>query len=317
MVYINFLVLALWIVLLVGGSDYFVKSASRIAKRLGVSELVIGLILVANGTSIPELTVSIFSAIKGHTEIIAGNIVGSNIADLAWIAGLSALLYGGMKTNKLILRRDGYMMLFTTIIFFVFALTGSIKWYMGILFLILYAGYTYFLLKKKHRGEKHHLKEHLEIKDGLWKDILIFIISCIAIFIGGKYLVGEIIFIAAFFSIPETAIGILNAIGTTLPELTVSIIAGRKGMLDLLWGNIIGSNITNILFVVGASSLISPVEIIKLSSYFTIPFLLGLTILSLIFMRTKWKVSRFEGGILFALYLIFLAGLFYLRTGLI
>ncbi len=311
--YASFLLLVVWLVLLVGGSDFFVKSASRIAKRLGVSELVIGLILVANGTSIPELTVSIFSAIKGHTEIIAGNIVGSNVSDLAWIAGLSVLVYGGMKTNKLILKRDGYMMLFTTILFFLFALTGSIKWYMGIIFLMLYAGYIYFLLKKKHRGKEHHLKEHLKIKDGLIKDIFTFILSCVAIFIGGKYLVGDIIFIAAYFSIPETAIGILNAIGTTLPELTVSIIAVRKGMLDLLWGDLIGSNIINILFIVGLSSLIRPVEIIKLSIYFTIPFLLFVTILSLIFMRTKWRVSRFEGGILFLLYIAFIAGLFYLK----
>ena len=312
MVYINFLLLIVWLGLLVGGSDFFVKSASRIAKRLGISELVIGLILVANGTSIPEFTVSLFSAIKGPAEIIAGNIVGSNVSDLAWIAGLSALLYGGMKTNKLILRRDGYMMLFTTILFFIFALTGSIKWYIGILFLILYAGYTYFLFKSGHRGEKHHLKEHLEVKDGLWKDISIVIMSCIAIFIGGKYLVGEIIFIAAFFSIPETAIGILNAIGTTLPELTVSIIAGRKGMLDLLWGNIIGSNITNIFLIIGVASLISPIKVVPLSLYFAMPFMVLLTMLSLIFIASNWKASRKEGVVLFALYFIFIFGLIYL-----
>ncbi len=313
MVIIHFLFVVLFLVLLVVGSDFFVKSASRIAKRIGVSELVIGLVLVASGTSIPEFTVAIFSSIKGHTEIIVGNIIGSNVADLSLITGFILLLYSGVKTNKLILKRDGYVMLLAAVLFFIFAMTGSIKWYMGVIFLLIYVGYLFILFRtNKGKEHKHHLEEHLKLDRGFGKDVLIFVLSCAAIFIGGRYIISEIIFLADYFRTPETTIGVLNAIGTTLPEFMVSIIAGRRKLWDLFWGNIIGSNITNIFLIIGTASLISPIKVIPLSLYFAIPLMVFLTMLFLIFIATNWKASRKEGAVLFALYFVFIFGLFYL-----
>ncbi|HII80846.1 MAG TPA: calcium/sodium antiporter [Methanosarcina sp.] len=347
MIITNFLILLLGLVFLVKGSDYFVKSASAIAKKLGVSEFVIGLTLVAVGTSIPELASSIVASIQQASGIVIGNVVGSNIVNIGLIVGLAAFL-SPMKTEVEMLRRDGYIMLFAAVLFFVFALDGELSKIEAGLFLLLYIAYTFFLFEEAEKYEgKPYFKEFIkyflkfqyinsarqkinginngvnhaknsdtdekneQLKDGFAKDILTLILSCAAIIIGAKYFVDESIFFAELLKVPDTIIGTtLVAVGTSLPELAVTVSAARKGYGNIALGNIIGSNITNVLMILGISGLLYPITVAEISLFFTTPVMIIISMALLIFISTDWEIKRWEGVALMVLYAAFLPVLF-------
>lgn len=346
MVITNFLILLLGLVFLVKGSDYFVKSASSIAKKLGISEFIIGLTLVAVGTSIPELASSMAASIQQASGIVIGNVVGSNIANIGLIVGIAAFL-SPMKTEVEMLRRDGYIMLFAALLFFAFALNGELSKIEASLFLLLYIAYTFFLFEEtdKHEG-KLYFKEFIKYfvkfqyinsarqkinginngvsrtngdsgnkncqpKNSFSKDILALILSCAAIIIGAKYFVSESIFFAEILGIPDTIIGTtLVAIGTSLPELAVTVSAARQGYGNIALGNIIGSNITNILMILGVSGLLFPIAVAEISLVFTAPVMIFISVVLLIFISTGWEIKRWEGAALMSLYAAFLFVLF-------
>jgi len=340
-----FIELALFIIgliLLIKGSDYFVKSAAIIAKMLGVSEFMIGLTLVALGTSIPELASSVFASLKHESGIIIGNVIGSNIANIGLILGIASLI-AVIKTNKEILKRDGYFMIFVSFLFFIFAIDKQISWYEGIFFLALYTAYIIFVfhMKTLFKGEdyfksfiryfisfgyltiiKNSLIKGIKTKAKnkkklpflnltLAKEFLIVIISVTAVILGAKFLVDEAVFFANMFKIPSTLIGLsVIAIGTSLPELSVCIAAVKKGYGNIAVGNIIGSNIANILLILGVSSLISPISILKETLYYTIPFMIAISLFLLYAIRTAWKIKKYEGLALLLLYIAFIMFLF-------
>ncbi|MEL7663185.1 MAG: calcium/sodium antiporter [Methanosarcina mazei] len=346
MVITNFLILLLGLVFLVKGSDYFVKSASSIAKKLGISEFIIGLTLVAVGTSIPELASSMAASIQQASGIVIGNVVGSNIANIGLIVGIAAFL-SPMKTEVEMLRRDGYIMLFAALLFFAFALNGELSKIEASLFLLLYIAYTFFLFEEtdKHEG-KLYFKEFIKYfvkfqyinsarqkinginngvsrtngdsgnkncqpKNSFSKDILALILSCAAIIIGAKYFVSESIFFAELLEIPDTIIGTtLVAIGTSLPELAVTVSAARQGYGNIALGNIIGSNITNILMILGVSGFLFPIAVTEISLVFTAPVMIFISVVLLIFISTGWEIKRWEGAALLSLYAAFLFVLF-------
>jgi cation:H+ antiporter len=347
MVYFEALLLILGLIFLVQGADYFIKSAASIAKKFGISEFIIGLTLVALGTSIPELASSITASIKNATGIIIGNVVGSNIANIGLIIGVAATI-AVIKTKKAMLNRDGYIMLFVTGLFYLFMVNGTISRIEAGIFLLLYIVYLIFLIEAKPEFEEYNFghflryflrfqylitiksrifssrdKKKKEItpaqkremkelfKAGLIKDFLIVIIAGSAVVLGAKYLIESAIFFANLFNIPENMIGLsVIAIGTSLPELAVSISAARKGYGNIAIGNIIGSNITNILLIIGVSGLILPITIIKSTLYYTAPFMIFMSILLLIFIRSYWTIRRIEGTIFLILYTIFMMLLF-------
>jgi cation:H+ antiporter len=343
MITTNFLMLLLGLVFLVKGSDYFVMSASTIAKKLGVSEFVIGLTLVAVGTSIPELASSIVASIQHASDIVIGNIVGSNIANIGLIVGLAALLYP-IKTEVEMLRRDGYIMLFAAVLFFVFSLNGKLSKIECGLFLLLYIAYTLFLFEEAEKYEgKLHFKEFItyffkfqyinsarqkfnsagrnrsadsndknsQLKDGFSKDILTLALSCAAIIIGANYFVDGSIFYAKLFKIPDTVIGTtLVAVGTSLPELAVTVSAARQGYGSIALGNVIGSNITNVFMILGISGLLYPLSVAEISLFFTTPVMIFISVILLIFISTDWEIKRWEGVALMVLYAAFLLVLF-------
>lgn len=335
--------------MLVKGSDFFVKSAASIAKKLGVSEFVIGLTLVAIGTSIPELVSSIIASLKQQSDIVIGNVVGSNIANIGLIVGIAATIRL-IKTKEEMLKRDGYIMLFAALLFYAFSLNMMISKIEAIIFLLLYFAYVMFLLgtKPKFKG-KYNFKEFIRSffgfrflipvisrvtsnlsntenkkmtpieerkiqelsKAGLIKDFLILIISGFAVVFGAKYLVDEAIFFADFFNVPKTLIGIsLVAVGTSLPELSVSGSAARKGYGEIAVGNIIGSNIANIFLILGVSGLFFPLSIIKSTLFYTAPFMIFMSLLLLFFIRSQWEIRRIEGTVFIVLYLTFMTLLF-------
>ncbi|MGA9187490.1 MAG: calcium/sodium antiporter [Methanosarcina sp.] len=373
---INILVFVGGLVLLVKGADLFVVTSSLIAKRFGVSEFIIGLSLVSVGTSVPELASALTASFQQASGIIIGNILGSNIANIGLIASTAALL-SQVKTDEMMLRRDGYIMLFSSFLLFLFILDFKISRLEAFIFLLLYFAYLLFLLEKvrKHEGEMYFkdflsyffrfeylfdLKTRIEMgilesrganevpevvktsseetgekiekeirteseneeiymdieAENLYKSSLLIeffklIASGVAIIFGAKYFVEEAIFFALLLEVPETLIGIsLVAIGTSIPELIVTVSAARSGYASIALGNVIGSNITNILLILGCSGLVNPLIITGLSIYFIAPFMLIISALFLFFIRTGWRIKRFEGLILFLLYSGFLITIF-------
>jgi len=232
----NLLIFLLGLVLLVKGSDYFVKSASAIAEKLGVSEFVIGLTLVAVGTSIPELASSIAASLQHASGIVIGNVVGSNIANIGLVVGLAAVI-SPVKTEIEMLRRDGYVMLFASVLFFVFILNKELSILEAAFFILVFIAYVFFLFEEAEKYEgKLHFKEFLiyffkckyissarekincikngnangencQSREGFTKDILTLVLSCGAVIIGAKYFVGKSIFFAELLGVPETIIG--------------------------------------------------------------------------------------------------------------
>lgn len=380
------LLLAGGLILLVKGADLFVISSSSIAKRFGVSEFIIGLTLVSIGTSVPELASSLTASFEHASGIVMGNVLGSNIANIGLIASTAALL-SSVKTEELMLRRDGYIMLFSAFLFLLFILDFRISRLEALIFLLLYFVYLLFLLDKvkKHeediyfqnfvhyffkfeyildlktrvetgilrraegkRAEKNvkerseeserKIKIEGEIEAGnktfngieteneaeigtetknlsessLLIDLIKLLMSGIAIVVGAKYFVDQSIFFALLLEIPETLIGIsLVAVGTSLPELMVTVSAARGGYSSIALGNVIGSNITNTLLILGFSGIVNPLTVTGISVFYITPFMLFISILLLLFIRTGWRIKRVEGLILFLLYSGFMIFIFH------
>jgi cation:H+ antiporter len=341
MILIHGLISIIGLILLVKGSDFFVLSAGSIAKKLGISEFVIGLTLVALGTSIPELVSSLTASFKHESDIVIGNIVGSNIANIGLIIGLSTVLTL-IRTREEMLKRDGYIMLFAACLFYIFIIDGNLSQMEAVIFLILYAGYIRILFMDKPKyKDKYGFKEFItnffhfkiikpqstkqkrqltdqrekgpfSLAEIFLKDVLILVISAVALILGANYLVDEAIFFADLLRIPKMVIGLtLMAVGTSLPELSVSISAARKGYGDIAVANIIGSNIANIFLILGLSALVYPLFVEKSTLFYFGPFMIFLTVLLLIFIRSHWELRRKEGIAFILLYLIFIMFLFH------
>lgn len=321
--YLAILLLIIGFVLLLKGADWFVQGASFIAKSFGVSEFVIGLTLVAFGTSVPELASSIAAAIKGSGSLIVGNVLGSNIANIALILGV-AVLVKNIIPDKLLFYREGYVLLMITSLIGILFFFGGITIWSSILLLALYVAYTFFLFQEMHHHEQPFrkflqyflqfgfIRTMFEIARGEkqkrepWlKYIPKTLIGLVAVIIGAKWLVDGSIDIAQLFGMSEGLIGAtLVAFGTSLPELLVTITAARQGMPEMALGNVMGSNIGNTLLILGVSGLITPLRWDGL--VFTFIAMVVVTLMLLFFVRTWWKLGKKEGIVLLLLYLVFL-----------
>ncbi len=346
---VSLIIFAVCLFLLVKGADYFVEASAGIAKGLGVSDLVIGLTLTSLGTSIPELAASIPAAVNNHPGIIIGNVVGSNIANIGLILGVSAIV-SSFKTENEMYERDGYLMMAAVVLFFVMSLDNKISSFEGVVLLLYYVFYILFLFTSKGKAMKSHrfrdfmgyvfdfeyLSPFLnQIKQTTWrkpkekkkkkeqsklKRLRYVLIRQIAIMIGAglvivfsaKYLIQEAVTIAQWLGLPENVVGIsLIAVGTSVPELSVSISAVRKGHGGMVIGNILGSNIANLALIVAVASLIRPLQVSEMSVTLTIPILLFFSLGLLYFIRSDWQVARRQGMIVLALYILFLIGVVY------
>ena len=250
------LLLAFGFVLLVKGSDWFVDGASGIATRLRIPQLVIGLTIVAMGTSAPEAAVSISAALKGSADITIGNIVGSNILNILIILGLASAIVP-IAVAKSTICVDIPFMLAITGVLLALGWDGSITLVDGLIMLILFAGYLGYMLYMAKKGGE----EGEEIKDlKLWQALLYTVLGLVLIVWGADMAVDAATELARIFGLSERFIGLtVVALGTSLPELFTSVTAARKGNADIAIGNIVGSNIFNILIVVGLSAMIVPV----------------------------------------------------------
>ena len=280
-------IFALW-----GGAVWVVESASRIAKKFGLSQLVIGLTVVAIGTSAPEFAVSISAALAGKLSISVGNVVGSNIFNLGIILGLVAIM-SSVKTNKTLVSRDGTLLIIAGILLVIFFYDLELSIFEGILLVLTLSIYMFVLLRSKSPIEE-------EIPEGefTWKDIPMIIIGITLIIAGAHFLVESSSEIARSFGISEWMIGItIVAAGTSIPEFATSVVAITKGKHGISIGNLIGSDLFNLLGVLGVASIIRPLAISQ-SDYYSIIILSIYLIFLLAMMRFRWQIGKVEGTIL-------------------
>ena len=361
--------------LLVKGSDWLVDSAARIAKQFGFSNFIIGLTIVAIGTSLPELATAITASFYGDSDLIVGTIIGSNIANLALVAGFAALLIP-IALKKDIYRRDGTMMLIVTLLFYFFCLDGILTAWEGGFFLFIFISYIFYFIttKRRHKKEfhfKNYLEEYSDIKGKekfdtvpeitknvkkafsqhlfdkansfakdfsnitrktrnslrrnwkkavekkaayfyLFKQLGIILIGAACIFFGANLVITS----ALELPFSQLAIGsVFVAIGTSLPELAITISSLRKGLPQIMIGNLIGSNIANVLLVGGFAAVINPIIVPISKVQLSFVFLLLVTWLFLVFLRNDKKITRLEAITLLLLYIAFVASSFGLRLG--
>lgn len=295
--------MAVGFALLIKGADLFVDGASGIASRLGIPQLVIGLTIVAMGTSAPEAAVSISAALKGNAEITIGNIVGSNILNILIILGITSVIIS-VKVAASTVKYELPFMIAITAVLLLFGYTGgNITFFEGILLWVLFILYlTYlFIMAKKNKEEADDKKEDKP----LWKLIIFILLGLFMIVFGSNISVDGASAIAKAVGISERFIGLtVVALGTSLPELVTSIAAARKGKADIAIGNVVGSNIFNILFVVGTTSLITPVVF---ASNFIIDTVIAIAagILLLVGVLRKKELGRVTGIIMLVCYVAY------------
>ena len=297
---LQILLLAVGFVMLIKGSDWFVDGSSGIATKFGIPQLVIGLTIVAMGTSAPEAAVSISAAFSGSADITIGNIVGSNILNILIILGISSIIVP-IAVAPSTIRIEIPFMIVITIIMLLVGLDGVIRVFDGIIFLVLFAAYLAYLYgmakKDKNKNKKNYNEDKKNIS--ITKSFLFVIIGLALIIFGSNITVDAATKIAQAFGISERFIGLtIVALGTSLPELFTSVTAARKGNADIAIGNIVGSNIFNILFVIGISALIIPVPFATNFIFDSIIAIAAGVILLLCSLWTK-KLKRWSGITMF------------------
>ncbi|UAL48454.1 calcium/sodium antiporter [Sutcliffiella horikoshii] len=312
----TYLLLVVGFALLIKGADWFVDGASSIAKILRISPLLIGLTIVAFGTSSPEATVSILAALDGSAEVSLGNVIGSNIFNITLVVGLTALL-NPLKVESETIRKEIPFTLLGSAVLLVLisdiALQGFSENLLtrsdGLIFLLIFAVFMYYIFEVARNNRDKIPVEETSEKATWGKNIFWTIIGLAAIIFGGELVVRNSTEIAVSLGMSETLVGLtIVAIGTSLPELVTSIMAAIKKQSEIALGNIVGSNIFNILFVLGTSSLITPLPV-NSKIFVDIGLLVVLTVILLVFSRTNFRVGKIEGtflAIAYVLYLVFI-----------
>ena len=313
-------ILLIGFIALIKGADIFVKGSSDAAKNLKVPSVIIGLTIVALGTSAPELAVSVSAALQGSNEISVSNVVGSNIFNLLIVLGVCAVVKP-LTVENVFVKRDipisigaAAIVLLLCLDYRAFRFTGSyladgsaiagnISRFIGLFILLLFLLYIYLLI--------FEAKKNPEVPDNLdflplWKCMLLIIIGIAMIIIGGQAVVYSAKEIARMAGMTETLIGLtIVAVGTSLPELVTSIVATKKGETGLAIGNVIGSNIFNMLFILGVSGAVHPISV-NIASVVDLAVLIFTSFLTLMYSRTSHRINRIEGCSLVLIYLVYI-----------
>ena len=302
----EYLLLIIGFVLLIKGADFFVEGSSSLARFLNIPSVIIGLTIVAMGTSAPEASVSINAALAGNNDIAVSNIIGSNIFNGLVVVGICAFI-SGFKTNKDILKRDMPVNILITAILCVMIADGRLSRLEGILLL---SGMIFYIVNMIFSALKTRSSCPDEKSMPLYKSLIFIAGGLVAVIFGGNLVVNNASQIAVSFGVSQNFIGLtIVAIGTSLPELVTSIVATRKGDSGLALGNAIGSNIFNILFILGMSATISPLHILS-ESVIDCAILLVSGILLFVFAYTRKSMNRTEGAICVLSYIGYTAYLF-------
>ncbi len=301
---IQVVLLLVGFVFLIKGSDFFVDGSSSIASLLKIPTIIVGLTIVAFGTSAPEAAVSITSSLTGSNAMAVSNVIGSNLFNILMVIGIAALL-GELLMEKDVLKKDLPFLVGITLLLVAFIIIGwNISSIEGIILLIILVAYIVYLIKTAQKSNDSDKVEKPKLS--LPKSIIFIVVGLAGIVLGGDLVVNSASDIAIALGMSETLVGLtIVAIGTSLPELVTSLTALKKGENQLVIGNVIGSNIFNILFVLGASSAISSIPL-NSSMLIDVIFMVIVTIICFIFGKTQDKFDKKEGAILVALFIIYM-----------
>jgi len=313
--------LLLGLILLVAGAEFLINACIKIARSFNIPPMVIGLTIVAFGTSAPEMGVSVMAALNHNPDIAIGNIVGSNLANIGLIMGIGALV-APLKIPKRTLRIEVPFLLASVVFFGGAAITGSVGRVIGVILVSVFIFYLYYL----YRLRKAAVEPYQEIQEGDAEHVRpsagtlmlnggLIVLCILALVYGSRFLLSGAVFIATYFHCPELIIGLtVTAIGTSLPELATTFSAARHGHGELVVGNVLGSNLANVYLVLGTTGLIYPVSVNPDVVLRDLPVMALFTIAIVPMMRSGWKVSRREGGLLLAAYLVYTALLYIFKT---
>ena len=306
------------LVLLVGGAEFMVRGAARLASAVGISPLVVGLTVVAFGTSSPELAVSVMSAFKGNADLALGNVVGSNIFNVLLILGLSAVIVPLVVAQQLV-RFDVPVMIGVSVLLFLVGLDGNIGRLDGVLLFSGVIAYTIFLIRQSRKESSAEVKAEYEDEFGggkgsgsLMKNLGLVILGFGGLMVGSNWLVESAVTIARAFGISELVIGLtIVAAGTSMPEVATSVVAALRGERDIAVGNVVGSNIFNILCVLGFSSIVAPsgINVSAAALHFDIPVMIGVAVACLPVFFAGYQITRVNGVVFlafFASYMVYL-----------
>ncbi len=300
------------ILLLVSGK-YLVESSVILAKHFRIPTSIIGLTIVAFGTSAPELLVSIQAAVQGHPDIAAGNVIGSNISNILLVLGLTTIIFPILVQKESILR-DWPIMMGVSLLLLVFLLDNQMSRLEGVVMVLLLGGYIIFSVRQSRLP---HYDDHIEVpvirKTKWWVAAVIFLVACAGLAFGASLLVDNAAAMAQHFGISERVISIsMVALGTSLPELATSLIAAFKKETEISIGNILGSNIMNIVSVLGITALIKPVDVVPEMVSIDMPWMLGAAFLLLLFMipARRGRINRIEGSVMVLAYTTYIYFIF-------
>ena len=297
------------LVILYFGAYWLVKGASRLAITLNVQPVIVGLTVVAFGTSLPEFVVSFIGAMRELPDIALGNIVGSNIVNIGLIIGLSAIIFP-LSVHMKLLKFEVPFMIFAAFLLFIFSINGTVSRMDSILFAVIFSGYIGYTIRAA-KGETPDVageyKEFLRGRDSVKKDIALIIAGLAVLIAGAEILLISAVSIARAMGISELIIGMtIVAVGTSLPELATSAVAAFKRESDISIGNIVGSNIFNILFILGVTGIIRPVSVHPEAWRLHMPVMVFFSLLLFIFMKTGNVISRAEGAVMVLLYISYI-----------
>lgn len=316
MLVLNFALIIVGFVLLIKGADFLVDGASSTAKKFNIPQIVIGLTIVAIGTSMPELVVSVTSALGGHSDISIGNIVGSNIANLFLILGICSIIKPLIFQKETRVIENPFTLFVTCLILFLANNNNNLVITRGegitlLVFCAIFIMYNIIMAKKGNEfdGEAFTSDETTPI----WKSILYIIIGIVGLRIGGELVVNNAEAISKTIGISEKLISLtVVAFSTSLPELITSIVATKKGKVDMAIGNIIGSQIFNILLIIGVSAVLTPINYSIEYNRYILLLVVGTILFSLYpYIGTKNKMTRSNGLIFVAIYAMYMASLVY------
>ena len=307
---LSILILLIGLAALIVGGDFLVKGSSSIALRLKISPLVVGLTVVAFGTSVPELLISVKSALTGSPDLAMGNVIGSNICNLALILGIASII-SPIYVQKNSLTIDWPMTMGSSLLLYIMVREGYVDSYEGILFVCILIVYVVFIIRKSRKDMKvaRELEQEFDLPKTHHTFLRVFtyiILGSAGLYFGAEWFVESAQEFARQLGIEERVIGItVLAIGTSLPELITSSVASFKKETDLALGNLMGSNIFNILSILGITSIIKEIKVNDVILKTDIIWMLGVTLVVLPLMLTRRKVGRVDGMILLLIYIYY------------
>lgn len=305
---IPYIVLVVAFVGLIKGADFFVDGAASMAKKLGIPSVIIGLTIVAMGTSAPEAAVSITAALDKSNGIALGNVIGSNLFNLLVVLGV-CMLMTTVPTTKEILKRDFPWNIIATVAVILMVLDARISRIEGIILLVLFVSYIGYVVYKAIKNRE--VGDEDEVKNISWpKSIMLLVVGIVLIVLGGDLVVDSATSIARSWGVNDMLIGLtIVACGTSLPELVTSIVAARKGECDMAIGNVVGSNMFNLLFILGMTTTITPIVNIDLGAGILVDsiLLLGFTVMMYLFSAHGVKWQKGKGAVSVVAYLVYLA----------